>query len=220
MSESWLVGRVLADGRYVETPFVTAWRDGGLFLLDEFGACPDDVAIVANAAISNGILVIPSTGERIARNARNFIVAADNSWGRVYSAEYSARSVRDLATSNRFATSQFSIGYDASMERKLARDILGKDRIDAADAIVDCMLALRRGALAAAIERWAVSTRQIVNAAKHVAADAATLREVVERMILPLADDEIERLWAESGPEAKPWETAEPSAEPSAEPIA
>jgi MoxR-like ATPase len=210
MSESWLVGRTLADGRYVEAQFVTAWRNGGLFLLDEYGACPDDVGIILNAALANNVLVIPSTGESIQRHSESYVVAADNTWGRAYSAEYSARSVRDLASANRFVTSQFWIDYDRSLERKIARDILGPDRTEDADLVVDCMVALRKGAKAAAIEGWAVSTRQIVNASKHLAAKAATLEEIVGRMMLSLAEEERERVFAEAGDEGRPWVRRDP----------
>jgi MoxR-like ATPase len=203
MSESWIVGRTLVTGTYVAAPFVTAWRDGGVFLLDEVDAAPADVLLILNSALANDVLVIPSTGERIDRHADCYVVAAGNTLGRSYSADYSARQPLDLATRNRFAACSFWIDYDVKVERAIARAAFGEGRNEEADGLVDALLAIRKAIAKTGTEGIAMATRQIADASLIVASGAATQKEVIATLLLSLASDEKSRILSEAGTEAE-----------------
>ena len=67
VTETHLFGRMLpqADGTwgYVESVFVRIYRNGGVFLLDELDAADANVMVSINAALANGVLCNPVTGE-------------------------------------------------------------------------------------------------------------------------------------------------------------
>lgn len=212
MSEAWIVGRVVITGAYVSTPFVDLWRNGGVILIDEVAAMPADVAILLNAALDNGKLLIPCTGEVIERSDRCYIVAADNCWGRTFSSEYTARQPLDYATVNRFACCRYQLDYDKKLERKIMRAALPTER---ADEALDCLWALRKAQGKLGIERFAVATRQVAGFAVALANGSQSLQELVECLVRDLADDEQSRLFAEAGPEGAPW--AKPESKPEAE---
>jgi hypothetical protein len=86
VTETHLFGRMLPkdDGTwgYVESSFVRIYRNGGVFLLDEFDAADENVLVSINAALANGQLSNPVTGEVIQRHLNCYTPDAANTWGR------------------------------------------------------------------------------------------------------------------------------------------
>lgn len=134
LTEGALVGRVtpnLSTGELVYTPgpLVQAFRDGGVFLLDEMDAADENVLLALNTLIDARRWQTP-TGETIERSPDFIFLAAGNTYGTGASRIYSGRNQLDGAFLNRFLT--VSIDYDLDLERSLAKCSALVDRIQTA----------------------------------------------------------------------------------------
>jgi MoxR-like ATPase len=116
VTETHIFGRMLpqADGSwaYVESPFIRIYRNGGVFLFDEVDAADGNVMVSVNAALANGMLCNPVTGEVIERHADTIIVTAGNTYGRGGDMVYVGRNALDGATTDRFVLSKLFVSYD------------------------------------------------------------------------------------------------------------
>lgn len=114
-----LTGFIDANGKYQETQFYKAFKDGGLFFLDEIDAsCPDSL-IILNSAIANGYFDFPNG--RVNANENFRVVCAGNTFGTGADMVYVGRNALDGATLDRFATIEFD--YDEEIEKQLAHDV-------------------------------------------------------------------------------------------------
>ena len=113
-----LTGFIDANGRYQETEFFHAFKDGGLYLLDEIAACHPQVLVKINAAISQRYFDFPQVG-RIEAHPDFRVIAADNTVGNGADDTYTGRNALDGATLNRFAVRLF-VGYDETKELSAA----------------------------------------------------------------------------------------------------
>lgn len=95
-----VLGFVTATGGTVETEFSKAWTTGGVFLWDELTMSAPDAVGALNAALANGFCTIASLG-MVKAHPDFYCIAGDNS-DTGASMEYSARSVLDGATLDRF----------------------------------------------------------------------------------------------------------------------
>jgi cobaltochelatase CobS len=134
LTEGALVGRVtpnLSTGELVYTPgpLVQAFRDGGVFLLDEMDAADENVLLALNTLIDARRWQTP-TGETIERSPDFIFLAAGNTYGTGASRIYSGRNQLDGAFLNRFLT--VSVDYDLDLERSLAKCSALVDRIQTA----------------------------------------------------------------------------------------
>ncbi len=112
-----LTGFVDAGGNYQETNFYRAFKNGGLFMLDEMDASCPDALICINAALANGYFEFPGVGTVHAH--KDFkIIAAGNTIGTGATEQYNGRTKIDAATLDRFVP--ISVDYDARVENKLA----------------------------------------------------------------------------------------------------
>ena len=121
MSEAHLLGRMLFDGQYVASEFVTLYEGGGVFLLDEMDAMDSNVAVVINSALANGKVSVPNRKDNpIAKRHENFfVIGAGNTWGTGQGSNmYSGRNKLDSATLDRFWG--IEVNYDAKLEKMLA----------------------------------------------------------------------------------------------------
>lgn len=125
MSESQLAGWLLpvkVGGKfgYVPAPFVKAYTEGGVFLLDEMDNGDANVLTFMNAALSNGHMFIPQKGvdgDAVVTRHPDFIcVAAANTFGTGPDAMYVGRNKLDAATLNRFACQRVYIDYSEAVE--------------------------------------------------------------------------------------------------------
>ena len=102
-----------ANGMYQETPFFKAFTKGGLFFIDEMDASAPEALVVMNTAIANRRYDFPIIGNVEAHP--NFrIIAAGNTALSGADVEYTARSVQDASTINRF--SFFEMKYEKNVE--------------------------------------------------------------------------------------------------------
>ena len=112
-----LTGFIDAGGVYHETEFYKAFKNGGIFFLDEMDASIPEVLVLLNAAIANRYFEFP-TG-RITAHKNFRVVAAGNTVGSGADDMYTGRLVLDQATLDRFAIIDFD--YDRNIELHIAK---------------------------------------------------------------------------------------------------
>lgn len=111
-----IVGFIDAHGIYRDTPFRQAFKNGGVFLLDELDAGNAGVLTLLNAALSNGHMSFP---DAVIEKHEDFIcIAAANTYGRGADRQYVGRNQLDAATLDRFRVLDFD--YDEKLELALA----------------------------------------------------------------------------------------------------
>jgi MoxR-like ATPase len=123
MSETKVVGGLLpiGEGGKFEpflADFVRIWRDGGVFLFDEWDAADPNVALIVNQALANGRLDLPVIGT-IYRHADAIAMAAMNTYGTGGDRMYTGRMELDEASLDRFRIGQVEMDYDRELEREL-----------------------------------------------------------------------------------------------------
>lgn len=124
-----LTGFIDAGGKYHETEFYKAFKDGGIFFLDEMDASIPEVLVLLNAAIANRYFEFPNGKIKAHKNFR--VVAAGNTVGSGADEMYTGRLVLDQATLDRFAIIDF--GYDRNIEMHIAKG--NKELVDFVEAI-------------------------------------------------------------------------------------
>lgn len=158
-----LIGTATADGRWIESAFVSAYENGGVYLLDELDAASGEILIAINAALSNGHLAMPrhpdASRRIVTRHKDCVVIAAGNTWGTGPDAQYVGRSQLDAATLDRFAGARFTIGYDDALEERILPDA----------KLLEMIRRMRKLCEENRIRRI-VSTRSVVAAAKMNAA--------------------------------------------------
>ena len=113
-----LTGFIDANGKYQETQFYKAFKDGGLFVLDEIDASVPEALIIINTAIANGYFDFPNGKIKAHKNFR--IVACANTYGLGGDDVYVGRNQLDAASLDRFVVVKFD--YDPELEKNLAID--------------------------------------------------------------------------------------------------
>ena len=76
-----LTGFTDANGTYHESQFYKAFRNGGLFMLDEMDASIPEVLIILNAAIANRYFDFPAPIGYVEAHPDFRVVAAGNTFG-------------------------------------------------------------------------------------------------------------------------------------------
>lgn len=112
-----LTGFIDAGGMYHETEFYKAFKNGGIFFLDEMDASIPEVLVLLNAAIANRYFEFPTGRIKAHKNFR--VVAAGNTVGSGADDMYTGRLVLDQATLDRFAIIDFD--YDRNIELHIAK---------------------------------------------------------------------------------------------------
>ncbi len=189
-TESHIIGRVLPDEAgnwtYRPSPFVRAYRDGGVHLFDEIDAADPNLLVLINAALANGHLCVPFADmPPIKRHERAVIIAAANTFGHGADVQYVGRNQLDAATLDRFAVSTVFVDYDRDMEKALVRGILSGDE---ADGLLEWAWGVREVIREHRLRRI-MSTRTILNSARLIAADEA-LETIRQRYFTSWSDDE------------------------------
>lgn len=113
-----LTGFIDANGNYQETQFYQAFKNGGLFFLDEMDASIPEVLIVLNAALANRYFDFPNGKIEAHENFR--VIAAGNTLGTGATNEYVGRYQLDEASLDRFAI--IHIDYSPKIEEYLAQN--------------------------------------------------------------------------------------------------
>lgn len=113
-----LTGFIDANGTYQETEFYKAFKNGGLFMLDEIDASIPEVLVILNAAIANRYFDFPNGKIEAHKDFR--VIAAGNTFGLGASYQYVGRNQLDAASLDRFA--QVEINYSPRIEESLTQD--------------------------------------------------------------------------------------------------
>lgn len=113
-----LTGFIDAGGKYHETEFYKAFKNGGIFFLDEIDASIPEVLVLLNAAIANRYFEFPNG--RIYAHEKFRVVAAGNTVGSGADELYTGRMVLDAATLDRFVIIEFS--YDIHVEMHITNN--------------------------------------------------------------------------------------------------
>jgi len=112
-----VTGFIDAGGNFHETEFYKAFKNGGLFFLDEMDASIPEVLVLLNAAIANRYFEFPNG--RIDAHEDFRVVAAGNTIGNGGNEQYTGRLELDQATLDRFVAIEFD--YDKNIELMLAK---------------------------------------------------------------------------------------------------
>ena len=107
-----LTGFIDANGTYHETQFYKAFKDGGIFFLDELDASIPEVLIILNAAIANRYFDFPIGKIEASKDFR--IIAAGNTLGTGADSVYTGRYCLDGASLDRFSV--IDIPYSNKIE--------------------------------------------------------------------------------------------------------
>lgn len=111
-----LTGFIDANGTFHETQFYKAFKNGGLFMLDEMDASIPEVLVILNAAIANRYFDFPCGYVEAHPDFR--VIAAGNTFGLGADYEYVGRNQLDMASLDRFA--MVEIDYDENIEKAVA----------------------------------------------------------------------------------------------------
>ena len=112
-----LIGYMDAMGKYVSTILYTAYKMGGVYLLDEIDAGNANVLTALNALLANGSYRFPN-GEYVPRHENFICIAAGNTTGRGANRLYVGRNQLDAATLDRFCTIEHD--YDEALEKAIS----------------------------------------------------------------------------------------------------
>ena len=146
-----LTGFIDANGTYHETEFYKAFKNGGMFFLDEIDASSPEALVILNSAIANRYFDFPIG--RIQANENFRVVCAGNTYGTGADMVYVGRNVLDGATLDRFVVLEFE--YDDEVEKQLAYD----------EELFNFIKDLRKAVNKASL-RYIVSMRALINATK------------------------------------------------------
>lgn len=135
-----ITGFTDANGRYQETQFYKAFKNGGLFLLDEMDASIPEVLVILNAAISNGYFDFPAPIGFVEAHPNFRVIAAGNTFGHGADYEYVGRNQLDGASLDRFGLEE--IGYSKNIE-----DYCANGDIELADFCRDYRESARKAGL-------------------------------------------------------------------------
>lgn len=113
-------GFVDANGKYQGTAFYEAFKNGGVFMLDEMDACDSASLLVLNAALANRYFTFPN-GEFVRANENFRCIAGGNTTGNGATYQYVGRNQLDASSLNRFV--EFKIDYSPRIEESLTEDV-------------------------------------------------------------------------------------------------
>ena len=140
-----------AKGEYQETQFYKAFKNGGVFLLDEMDASNPDVLVKLNTALANRYYDFPAPIGKVEAHPDFCVLAAGNTYGLGADYEYVGRNQLDAASLDRFILDE--IDYDPDIESYCA----GGDK-----KLLDFCRAFRKAVQKAGIKAI-VSYRAITN---------------------------------------------------------
>jgi hypothetical protein len=113
-----ITGFTDAMGVFHETQFYKAFKNGGLFMLDEMDASIPEVLIILNSAIANKYFDFPAPIGYVEAHPNFRVVSAGNTYGLGANYDYVGRNQLDMASLDRFAL--VKIGYCNAIEMKVA----------------------------------------------------------------------------------------------------
>lgn len=122
-----LTGYTDAHGRYVTTPFRTAFESGGLILVDEVDTSEAGALKWINTALANGHASFPDHSDPVVKHADFRILIAANTYGTGADRMYVGANQIDASTLDRFVF--FDFRYDEKLETILAGNLVWSKRV-------------------------------------------------------------------------------------------
>ena len=113
-----LTGFTDANGTFHESQFYKAFKNGGLFMLDEMDASIPEVLVILNAAIANRYFDFPAPIGYVKAHKDFRVIAAGNTFGNGADYDYVGRNQLDAASLDRFAVVR--VDYSAKIEETCA----------------------------------------------------------------------------------------------------
>lgn len=113
-----ITGFTDAMGVFHESQFYKAFKNGGVFMLDEMDASIPEVLVILNAAIANRYFDFPAPIGYVEAHPDFRVIAAGNTFGLGADYEYVGRNQLDMASLDRFA--MIKIDYSPSIENNVA----------------------------------------------------------------------------------------------------
>lgn len=116
---------------YVPSPFVTAYENGGVFLLDEIDAANPNLLTFLNKAIANDSFFLPQRYKNplVKKHPDFVVIAAANTFGNGADGQYVGRNALDAATLDRFRAGMLHMDYSDEVETALVdADVLSWGR--------------------------------------------------------------------------------------------
>lgn len=113
-----ITGFTDAMGVFHESQFYKAFKNGGLFMLDEMDASIPEVLVIPNAAIANRYFDFPAPIGYVEAHPDFRVVAAGNTFGLGANHEYVGRNQLDMASLDRFAL--VKVDYSSAIEKSVA----------------------------------------------------------------------------------------------------
>jgi len=113
-----LTGFVDGHGKFNETEFYKAWRDGNIILMDEVDKAPGEVNVLLNAALAQGTITFP-VGTIFKKNSTKLIFTGNTKMSGA-DAIYSAGQRQDGSFSNRMISIEWP--FDEALERALSEE--------------------------------------------------------------------------------------------------
>lgn len=126
-----ITGFTDAMGIFHESQFYKAFKNGGLFMLDEMDASIPEVLVILNAAIANRYFDFPAPIGYVEAHPDFRVIAAGNTFGLGANYEYVGRNQLDMASLDRFAV--VKVDYDRGIEMNVAQG--NTELVDFADDI-------------------------------------------------------------------------------------
>lgn len=132
MMASEVMGFPDANGHYHTTPFAHTFRNGGLWLGDEFDGWEQEASLALNGALANGVASFPDSPDPVFKHDDAFFMVAGNTSGEGATIKFTGRNPVDFALLDRFTV--IHVDYDKALETQLAvgfeewRDLVWKVR--------------------------------------------------------------------------------------------
>ena len=168
-TKSDLMGYMDANGNYVESPFYKAFKNGELYIADEFDAANPAVATILNAAVSNRVITFPNK-ETVKAHENFRAIFCMNTWGTGGDDRYTGRNRLDMATLDRMIYLHIPVdpGLEAALvgindEPSPELDITEGGSFESERDILHEVVALR-GAVEEGRMRYAISPRATIHA--------------------------------------------------------
>ena len=113
-----ITGFTDANGTFHESQFYKAFKNGGVFMLDEMDASIPEVLVILNAAIANKYFDFPAPIGYVEAHPDFRVIAAGNTFGHGSDYDYVGRNQLDAASLDRFAV--VHIDYSPKIEEACA----------------------------------------------------------------------------------------------------
>lgn len=126
-SKGDILGRVTADGKYLDSPVKKAMQQGTMLIVDEFDSCDPSIALLLNAILANRICTF-ADGETLEAHPNFRMVFSMNTLGLGADRKHVGRNRLDSATLDRLVV--LNVDYDENLEASLLGLNSGKKEVD------------------------------------------------------------------------------------------